>query len=274
MSPVSGPLLEAALEAARRAGAVALAGFGRGIAVDIKGDGSPVTEADRGAERAARDWIAARFPDDGILGEEFGLTHERSPRRWLVDPIDGTRSFVRGVPLWGSLVALAEGDRVLAGAAVFPALGEEIAAAPGGGAWWNGARCAVSGVSELARATVLATDAGTGAADARANGERQTRQAAWQRLAQQAAQSRTWGDCYGYLLVATGRAELMADPVLAPWDAAALVPIVEEAGGVFTDWHGHRGFQGGSAIATNAALAAEARRELGCRAATATREDR
>jgi len=267
MSVASDTLMEAALEAARCAGAVALGGFGRGIAVETKGDGSPVTEADRGAERAARDWIAARFPDDGILGEEFGLTHEGAPRRWLIDPIDGTQSFVRGVPLWGSLVALAEGDRVVAGAAVFPALGEAIAASPGRGAWWNGARCAVSGVAELARATVLATSADGDARD-RTDDEQRVRREGWQRLAQQAAVARTWGDCYGYLLVATGRAEVMVDPVLAPWDAAALVPIVEEAGGVFTDWRGGRGFQGRSAIATNMALAEQARRWLGCPAPT------
>jgi histidinol phosphatase-like enzyme (inositol monophosphatase family) len=252
--------MEAALTAARQAGAVALQGFGRGIAVEAKGDGSPVTEADRGAERAARTWIAGRFPDDGILGEEFGLERGAAPRRWLIDPIDGTKSFVRGVPLWGSLVAVVEGDRVLAGAAVFPALAEEIVAGAGVGCWWNGGRCAVSGVAELARATVLATDAESAAGEERV---RSARQEAWRRVAQRAAVRRTWGDCYGYLLVATGRAEVMVDTVLSPWDAAPLVPIVEEAGGVFTDWEGGRGFLGGSAIATNAALAEEVRRALG-----------
>jgi histidinol-phosphatase len=256
-------LTEAALEAARAAGAVALRGFGHGLEVEIKGDGSPVTEADRSAERAAREWIAARFPDDGILGEEHGMERGKAPRRWLIDPIDGTRSFVRGVPLWGSLVALVEGERVLAGAAVFPALGEAIAASPGGGAWWNGARCSVSRVADLVHATVLTTDAVMAVAS-QAPGDLAARREGWQRLAERAAMSRTWGDCYGYLLVATGRAEVMVDPVLAPWDAAALVPIIEEAGGAFTDWRGERSFTGGSAIATNAALAAGARRVLGC----------
>jgi len=263
-------LMEAALEAARRAGAAALRGFGRGLAVEIKGDGSPVTEADRSAERAAREWIAARFPDDGILGEEHGVERENAPRRWLIDPIDGTRSFVRGVPLWGSMVALVEGDRVRAGAVVFPAVGETIAAAPGCGAWWNGARCSVSRVADLARATVLTTDAGASATPA---GDLAARYEGCRRLAGRAAMSRTWGDCYGYLLVATGRAEVMVDPVLAAWDAAALVPIVEEAGGAFTDWRGARSFTGGSAIATNAALAAEARRVLGCPPPAGVRED-
>jgi histidinol phosphatase-like enzyme (inositol monophosphatase family) len=254
MSGTPDGLMEAALEAARRAGEMALKYFGRSIPVELKPDGSPVTEADRAAEQVARDWIAARFPADDILGEESGGLRDDAPRRWLIDPIDGTRSFVRGVPLWGSLVALVEGDRVLAGAACFPALGERIAAAPGRGCWWNGARCGVSGVSELARATVLATD--------ERFATRASHREGWLRLAETAAVSRTWGDCYGYLLVATGRAEVMVDPVLSPWDAAPLVPIIEEAGGVFTDWDGGRGF--GSAIATNAALAAAARRHLGC----------
>jgi histidinol phosphatase-like enzyme (inositol monophosphatase family) len=250
--------MEAALEAARRAGDLALRFFGRRLPLEQKADGSPVTEADREAERVACEWIASRFPADGILGEEHGLIRQEAPRRWLVDPIDGTKSFVRGVPLWGSLVALVEADRVLAGAAYFPALGERLAAAPGRGCWWNGVRCGVSDVAELGRATVLATDERFADHPARREG--------WLRLAGAAAVSRTWGDCYGYLLVATGRAEVMVGggSALSPWDAAPLKPIIEEAGGVFTDWDGHRDFAGGSGIATNAALAADARRALGC----------
>lgn len=194
-------LMEAALEAARRAGDLALRFFGRRLPVEQKADGSPVTEADREAERVAREWIESHFPADGILGEERGAIRQEAPRRWLVDPIDGTKSFVRGVPLWGSLVALVEGDRVLAGAAYFPALGERLAAAPGRGCWWNGVRCGVSGVADLGRATVLATDERFVGHPARREG--------WLRLAGAAAVSRTWGDCYGYLLVATGRAEVM-----------------------------------------------------------------
>jgi fructose-1,6-bisphosphatase/inositol monophosphatase family enzyme len=118
-------------------------------------------------------------------------------------------------------------------------------------------RCSVSGVADLGRATVLATDERFVAHPARRDG--------WLRLAAAAAVSRTWGDCYGYLLVATGRAEVMVDAVLSPWDAAPLVPIIEEAGGVFTDWEGgHDVGGGGGAIATNAELAADARRALGC----------
>src|SRR5215208_5256218 len=116
---------------------------------------APRSRSDRGAEERARAWIEARFPEDGILGEEFGTLRPRAPRRWIVDPIDGTKSFVRGVPLWGTLVAVAEGERVLAGAMYFPAVGELVAAAPECGAWWNGTRCAVASVAALREATVL-----------------------------------------------------------------------------------------------------------------------
>ncbi len=247
-------LMEAALECATRAGAAALRHWRARLDVDHKADGSPVTVADREAERCARDWLAARFPDDGVLGEEFGEERPGARRRWVLDPIDGTVTFVRGVPLWGTLVALLEGDRVLAGAAVFPAVGEALCAAPGEGCWANGSRARVSGVASLAEATVLATDE-----QFRRFPDRGAR---WQDLARRAKVARSWGDCYGYLLVATGRAEVMVDQALAIWDAAVLHPLVEEAGGVFSDWTGRRAALVGDAIATNAALADEVRRHL------------
>jgi histidinol phosphatase-like enzyme (inositol monophosphatase family) len=252
-------LMEAAAELARVAGDVALGHFRSTLTVEAKADGSPVTIADRGAERAAREWIEAHFPDDGILGEELGLTRPDARRRWILDPIDGTKSFIRGVPLWGSLVALVEreGDanRVLAGAAYYPALGESLVAAPGAGSWWNGARCSVSNVAKIEEAVVLTTDEQFRHVPARRD--------AWNALAGRALYSRSWGDCYGYLLVATGRAEVMVDAILSPWDAAAFLPIVEEAGGVLTDWTGKRTPFGGDAIASNALLASAARRLLG-----------
>ena len=244
-------LLEATQEAGRVAGAVALRHFRTELDVKSKADGSPVTIADREAESAVRDWIGRRFPGDGIEGEELGIVRPDAPRRWVIDPIDGTKTFVRGVPLWGTLIAVVEQSEVLAGAAFFPAVDEMVAAAPGEGAWWNSTRCAVSGIDRLERATVLTTD--------ERFREDEEKSVAWRRLSSRAAISRTWGDCYGYLLVATGRAEVMVDGVMAPWDAAALQPIVEEAGGVFTDWSGARTAFGGSAIATNAALAIETR---------------
>lgn len=240
-------LLESAMDLARLTGDIALSHYRTRLVVEVKDDGSPVTVADRAAETAARDWVRQRFPDDGILGEEFGEERPGAPRRWVIDPIDGTKSFVRGVPLWGSLVALCEGTRVLAGAAYFPAVGEMVGAAPGEGAWWNGNRCRVSAVPSVDRATVLTTDARFT--------HRPDRRDGWERVSQAAEVSRAWGDCFGYLLVATGRAEGMFDPVLSPWDSAALQPIITEAGGVFTDWEGRETAFGGSAIATNSALA-------------------
>ena len=251
MTRREGSLLEAAHDVARLAGDIARRHFRARLAVETKADGSPVTAADREAERAARDWIEFHFPQDGILGEEFGVLRADARRRWLLDPIDGTKTFVRGVPLYGTLVAVAEGDEVLAGAAYFPSVDEILVAAPGAGCWWNASRCVVSPVTALASATVLTTD------------ERfphdPAQRAGWRALAAQAAVSRTWGDCYGYLLVATGRAEVMTDGILGPWDAAAFLPIIEEAGGVFTDWGGRRTAFSGSAVATNAALARVAR---------------
>ena len=248
---MSETLLRAVEAVARVAGDVAVRHFRTDLRVETKADGSPVTVADREAEQAARAWIASHFPDDEIVGEEFGVREGTSGRRWFLDPIDGTKSFVRGVPLWGSLVAVAEGEDVLAGAAWFPAVNEMIAAEQKRGCWWNGVRASVSETSTLAGATVLLTD------------ERAFRRVAhregWRTLTGEAGLARTWGDCYGYLLVATGRAEVMVDPVLNPWDIACFLPIIEEAGGVVTDLAGNRTAFGGNAIATNRTLAESVR---------------
>lgn len=254
MTTTDDTLLDAVQEVARVAGQIAARHFGTKLVVETKNDGSPVTVADREAERATRAWIEQRFPRDGILGEEFGVTRPEARRRWVLDPIDGTKTYIRGVPLYGSLVAVLDGEDVLAGAAYFPSLDELLAAAPGRGCWWNGTATHVSDISSVTGATVLTSD------------ERFLHDAAqrraWHHLANQAALSRSWGDCYGYLLVATGRAEVMVDGVLSPWDAAAFLPIIEEAGGVFTDWSGRRTIFGESAVATNRALADAARAVL------------
>jgi len=258
-------LLHAAADLARVAGDVALRHFragpaGGALAVETKGDGSPVTAADREAEEAARAWLAARYPGDDILGEEFGRSARGAGRCWVLDPIDGTKTFVRGVPLWGTLVACVEQrpggafGEVLAGAAYFPAVGELVAAAPGEGCWWNGTRARTSTVDTLAAATVCTTDPKFS--------HRPDRHAPWRRLEDAAGLSRSWGDCYGYLLVATGRAEAMVDAVVGDWDTAALLPVVEEAGGRFTSWEGVRTAFVGSAVATNAALAGPVRELL------------
>lgn len=248
-------LMQAAAEVARKSGNVALEFFRKGVTVDIKGDGTPVTVADRTSEQTAREWIEARFPQDGILGEEFGETRAGAKRRWILDPIDGTKTFIRGVPLWGTLVAVAEGERILAGAAYFPAVNELLVASPGQGCYFNDTLTKVSTVSQLSQAVVLSTDERFLQSPDKGN--------AWRALAAKASLDRTWGDCYGYLLVATGRAEVMVDEFLSPWDAAALQPIIDEAGGVFSDWTGARTSFGGNGIATNGALAAQVRELLG-----------
>ena len=247
--------LQATAELATKTGEIALRSYRKGIAVDLKRDRSPVTEADRSAERFAREWIAARFPDHGVLGEEYGETKPDARYRWCVDPIDGTRSFITGVPLWGTLIALCEGTKVLAGAAAYPALGESIAAANGEGCWSDGVRCAVSTVDSLDRATVLSTSV--------TFRHRPHRRDGWMELASRSNTARTWGDCYGYLLVATGRAEVMVDSVMMPWDAAPFVPIITEAGGVIVDYAGQDAAFGDGSIATNAALASVAHELLG-----------
>lgn len=247
--------LEFAVDVARRAGEVTLRHFRTGVRAELKADASPVTVADREAERLCRRLIADRFPDDGILGEEYGAERAAAPRRWILDPIDGTRSFVRGVPLYGVLVALEQEGEARVGVIHLPALGETIAAGIGLGCWWNDVRSRVSEVDRLDDALVLCTGTEAFAGEDLEEG--------WSRLASSAAGVRTWGDCYGHALVATGRAEAMVDPVLADWDAAALLPIVTEAGGRFTDWQGRSTHLGAAGVATNARLDNAVRLALG-----------
>jgi histidinol phosphatase-like enzyme (inositol monophosphatase family) len=249
-----GTLLSAVHDLARAVGDAALARFRTGLAVETKADGSPVTAADRDAETLARAWLTERFPADGVLGEEHGALRPDARRVWIIDPIDGTKAFVRGVPLWATLIAVAEGETILAGAVYCPAAGELVAAAAGEGAWWNGARCAVSATASLERATILTSD------DRFL--ERPDRGGRWTALGARVAVARTWGDGFGYLMVATGRAEAMLDSTMNVWDAAAPYAIVTEAGGRFTDWTGRATAHGGGGIATNAVLASAIRAAL------------
>jgi histidinol phosphatase-like enzyme (inositol monophosphatase family) len=238
--------MHAVAEVAGIAGDIAMEYYGANPATRTKSDGSPVSVADTSAEQAAREWIELHFPEDGIIGEELASVRENAARRWIIDPIDGTYTFLQSVPLWGTLVAVAEGESVIAGAAYFPALDDSIVAARGEGCWWNGSRAAVSTVAELAEARLVTTDARFLRDEARR--ER------WTRLQNGARTMRTWGDCYGYLLVATGRADIMVDDVISDWDGAAFMPIITEAGGEFTDWRGSPTAFGGDAIATNGKL--------------------
>ena len=247
--------LAEAVEIAEAGGAITLQYFQAGAAVERKADRSPVTVADRECERVMREMLADRFPGDGVLGEEAGEETGFSGRHWILDPIDGTRSFVHGVPLYGVMVALVVEGRVPVGVLHFPALEETVCAARGMGCWWNDHECRVSERATLEEALIV-TSGDAGMSD---DPRLAARVAALRRLAGQAGTFRTWGDCYGYALVATGRAEAMLDPVVKIWDAAAVRPIIEEAGGVFTDWDGEASHTSGHVIATNQALADEVR---------------
>jgi histidinol-phosphatase len=241
-------LLAVAQDAAYVGGRRTLAYFGTGTAaVETKADQTPVTLADREAERLIRGVIAGVFPDHAVLGEEDGETAGAAPVRWIVDPIDGTRSFVRGVPLYGTLIGVEVGGEPMVGVVYLPALDEMVAAARGLGCTRNGRACRVSVEARLDQALAVVTEERTARA----------RSGAWDRLVAGTAMQRTWADCYGYVLVATGRAEVALDPVMNVWDCAALLPIVEEAGGRFTDWSGRRTIDGGDAVATNGLLHAE-----------------
>lgn len=242
-------LREFAVDLARGAGDITLKYFRRRPETTTKTDGSYVTIADREAEAYLRRQIAERFPDDGIVGEEEGESPGRSGRRWIVDPIDGTFAFVHGVPFYGVLIGLEIEGESSVGVINIPALDEIVSAARGVGCFLNEEPARVSNTARLEEALLLSTDF---TACARYGFGR-----AGELLQSRAKTSRTWGDCYGYVLVATGRADVMLDPVMNLWDCAALLPIVEEAGGTFTDWRGVRTVQGGNSIATNGHLFAE-----------------
>jgi histidinol-phosphatase len=239
-------LLDFSVEVARAAGAITLKHFKGSFVTERKTDNSFVTNADRETERYLRERISSAFPDDGILGEEEAPKLGASQRRWILDPIDGTYSFVHGVPLYGVLIGVQVGDETVLGVANFPAVGELICAARGLGCFWNDAPACVSSIASLDEALLLSTDFelceqyGFG---------RPARV-----LLQRTQERRGWGDSYGHMLVATGRAEIMLDPIMNIWDCAALLPIVEEAGGTFTDWNGERTIDGGNAISTNGLL--------------------
>ncbi len=238
--------LDLAIDAAWQAGQLTLAYFQTGVAVEQKADESLVTAADRSAEELLRRLIESRFPDHAIVGEEFGETERDSIYRWIVDPIDGTRSFVQGVPLYGVLIGLEIAGEMVVGVAHFPGLGDMVAAGRGEGCRWNGRQARVSGVSRLDQALVAYTDCAGFATYGRAE--------VWARMQEATHTQRGWGDCYGHCLVATGRAEVMLDPIMNDWDCAALLPIVQEAGGTFTDWDGATTIYGGNGLSTNGAL--------------------
>jgi histidinol-phosphatase len=240
---------EFAREAAREAGKLTLLYFqSASLQIDTKSDASPVTVADREAEQLLRREIAKEFPDDALLGEEFGEQGGTSGYRWILDPIDGTKSFIHGVPLYAVLIGVEFRGESKIGVIHLPALEETAYACIGQGAWYvrRNESPRPARVSEVAKLSdgLFCT---SGLSGFRKRG-------AWsflERLSSTAKVSRTWGDAYGYLLVATGRAEVMVDPQMNVWDAAAVLPVIHEAGGTFTDWRGKATIYSGEGIATN-----------------------
>lgn len=221
------------LETAYRAGRSTLAHFQTGVAYESKSDASPVTVADRQAERLIREAITTAYPHDAILGEEEGGSAD-VPDRWVVDPIDGTKSFISGVPLYATLLSYEIDFQPIVAAVYFPALDEMVYAERGGGTFWNGRRARVSPRSQIDGSVICC--------GGHKSSSKFGRSAAFDQVAQRALATRTWSDAYGHALVATGRADAMMDPVVARWDISAPRLIVEEAGGRCSTYSGADAF--------------------------------
>lgn len=221
--------------------------------VERKSDRSPVTRADKQAEQIVRTMVANAFPSDAILGEEFGSVAGQSEFEWIIDPIDGTKSFISGVPLYSTLVGMTVAGQPKIGVIAIPALGELIIAATGLGAWYGQSFTNQSRV-QLTRAYVSKQsrlEDGLMVTSQVDNFARRKAESAYRELEEEAYVSRTWGDGYGYLLVATGRAEVMVDPIVNPWDVAAVAPVIEEAGGRFSSWAGDFDILAGHCVGSN-----------------------
>lgn len=248
-----GGRLQQLVPIAEAAGRSTLAYFGNSeLSVESKADASPVTAADRHAEQLVRKKVLESFPQDEVLGEEFAVHVGTTGYRWIVDPIDGTKSFVAGVPLYSTLLALEFNDQPIGGVIFIPALQECVAAAKGMGAWHRKAggedwfKAEVSQRKKLSEAIFVTSQVDSF--------DKIDAQEIYQAIQRQAWITRTWGDGYGYLLVATGRADIMIDPVVNTWDIAAIRPILEEAGGRFSDWSGTPTTRGENAVGTNRKL--------------------
>ena len=251
--------LHLAVKIAEEAGKLTLRYFREPqLQIDHKADDSPVTIADREAETLLRKRIGEQFPEDAIIGEEFDNTDGNTDFCWVLDPIDGTKSFIHGVPLYTTLVAVLKEQVPVVGVIHAPATGETVYASSGQGCWYVEANrhpappqpARVSKVSDLSKALVLTSDV-------RSHAQHRTPDALddYLKLENMARMGRTWGDAYGYLLVATGRADAMIDPIVNLWDVAAIQPVIEEAGGRFCDWKGVATVHSGESIATNKHLA-------------------
>jgi histidinol-phosphatase len=249
-NPNNRTYLEFAMETAYLAGRLTLGYFQTGTTAEFKSDDTPVTVADKKAEELIRQRIQAAYPTHAVIGEEYGESETgESSHRWIIDPIDGTKSFIRGVPLYAVLIALEIEAEVEVGIAYFPALNEMVSAATGEGCWMNGRRVCVSPITKLDRAIVSFTDAGSFSRHGRAE--------AWERIQKATYFQTGWGDAYGHCLVATGRVELMLDPIMSVWDCGPFPPILKEAGGFFGDWQGNPTIRANEAISTTQALLPE-----------------
>jgi histidinol-phosphatase len=249
--------LTLALQLADEADAVTLGRFrSLDLVVETKPDLTPVSDADRACEQVLRATLARERPHDAILGEELGESGD-AERRWVIDPIDATRNFVRGVPVWATLVGLQQGDEVVVGVVSAPALRMRWWAAAGGGAWTGhrlsaGRRIQVSMVGRLADASISFSEWTDPAWDTTSS------RAGFQRLLELGWRSRAYGDFWSHMLVAEGAVDVAVEPELSPWDMAALVPIVTEAGGRITALDGSPAMVGGNAVTTNGWLHDEA----------------
>ena len=249
--------LELARRIAKEAGDLTLKYFNDpGLVIEKKADGTPVTAADRGAEELLRRRITEEFPDDAILGEEFPNRAGSSGWRWILDPIDGTKSFIHGVPIYSTLIGIEENDVPRIGVIWIPPLSEGVWAEKGRGTWWEHPklsepiRAHVSEVDRLSDALFLTSEVITF--------DETNRRDVYKQVEKACGLTRTWGDAYGYYLVATGRADVMIDPAMGDWDAGPLLTVLEEAGGHFTDWNGVPSIRHKEGVATNDKLFAQA----------------
>lgn len=245
---------DAAIDAAQEAGRFALGYFDCGVAVEWKKDQSPVTLADRGAEEMLRKALLGKFPGDGFLGEEFGATPGTSGYRWIIDPIDGTRSFVRGIPIWATLVGLEYRGELIAGVCYLPAMNQLYRAMRGDGAFRDDRRLHVSAVGTLEKAHVYYSSISW---FMKAGHEKQ-----FLDLVKLTERQRGFGDFYGFLMVAQGAGEIMVEHGVHAWDIAALEPIIAEAGGKLTAWDGRFDLDKPDVIASNGLLHEQALRVI------------
>jgi len=240
---------DVAIDAALQAGRLALSYFDNGIDVEWKGDNSPVTVADRNAEQVVRRVVAKAFPNDGFVGEEFGDQPGTSGYRWIIDPIDGTRSFVRGLPLWATLIGVEyQGEQVI-GVCYIPAFDQTFHALKGNGAYRDAKRIRVSDVTVMKESLLCYSSLSWFMRAGRLDD--------FLRVYQAVQRQRGYGDFYGFVMVAQGAADIMIEYGVHPWDVAATKVIIEEAGGMFTDWDGTPTIYRHDVMASNGKLHAE-----------------